>query len=243
MNQYGMKRTGLIMSLFLTLFLMSCRTDGMLLRRQKLDSFSLMAKVFNGENRACSSVMVEMTNSQGKEYRAKTDVTGKAIFPDLPFEQYEVTLSKEGYETVSFDFPYDNEGQALYGRLFSEDQLVRLSRKSMDKGEWEKALSYLDRAFSIGEEDWERLFLRAIILWKQGESEEAEEILKTGNGETMPGEVLLFYADLLQYDRNKRDEAYIVLGKIMAQRPSDDIKERIALLADQIEKGRKTNEE
>jgi tetratricopeptide (TPR) repeat protein len=218
------------------LFFPSCSSNKMILKRDNLTYYTLIAKVFNGENRACDSVHIHLRNGKRKEYNSYTDVTGRAIFQDLDFGSYHVELSKKGYESIAFDFEYLSEGQSLYGKLYSAEQLLRMGRKKMDLGEWEEALSFIERAEKIEKEEWEILFLKAIILWKQERIEEAGQLFLSLNQERLPAAMLLFYGDLLQYDWEDPERAYQILLLVNKKQKSIELKTRLEQLKIQIEK-------
>ncbi|MDC7224662.1 MAG: hypothetical protein PQJ60_13035 [Spirochaetales bacterium] len=233
-------RRGVLLCLAVLAF--SCNTDRMILKLDPITAFTLVAKVYNGDNQACPFVLIQLTDSTGAELVSRTDVTGKTQFVDLPFGTYNATLSREGYESISFEFDYTNEAQALYGRLYSTDQLIRLAEKSMDRGEWEEAQEYLDRAGAIEEDNREVFFLKAIILWKQGDFTGADELLSSGDPQNLPMEILLFHGDLLQYDMGNWERALSLLTFVHQRKPSEDLAVRVEQLKINIEEGTEDNE-
>jgi hypothetical protein len=181
---------------------LSCRTDGSILKDDTLRSFTPMAKVFNGENRSCPGVLVTVTAKNGHAYQVQTDITDKALFPPLPFDSYQVLMTKKGYERVSFSFEYSRPDQALYGRLYSFEHLINQCARNMDKQEWSRAESWLDRAESLESNESLTVFYRSVILWKTGFPWEAAARLEQYGREKGPlrSEVAQFLKDLYIYD-------------------------------------------
>lgn len=229
--------------LLMLVLVMGCQTDKMLLKDRKGKSFSLMAKVFNGRNRALPGVTVTLTSEKGKVHSAQTDITGKVIFPDIPFGPYQAAFTLDAYEMVEFSFEFLRPDQALYGRLYSVDSLLENSQAAIDKQDWGEAESWLKRAEALDSRPVLAGFLRAILLWKQGNPADAVRYLErlALQHETMPAEVTLFTADLYQYDLDKSEKAIEFLDLYLQQVDDAAVAERRVNL-DQI-KGTDVEEE
>jgi len=204
-----MKKRILYTLYFLSLIsVFSCKSDGMLLRDNREKNFPLLAKVFNGNNRACAGVLIELSNDQGPVLSGRSDITGKVIFPRVPFGSYRVRMSLSGSETVEFPFDFARADQALYGRIYSFEQLLELADQSLMDGEWDQTAGYLERAESLDMDPQKVLWYKAILSWKQSDTEKAlsflERILEYPDP---PAETHLFLADIYQYDLKKNEQA------------------------------------
>ncbi len=217
MMQYMKYRNKTICFLLAILVLPGCQTDKMLSKRMKNKSSPLMAKVFNSQNRALAGVTVTLTSEKSKEISAQTDIMGKVVFPELSFGKYHVSFKSDGYETVEFSFSFLRSDQALYGRMYSLDHLLENSQDAIEQKDWDQAEQWLIRAEALGEKPVMAGFIRAILHWKKGKPAEAVKILENIAllYNPVPKEILLFQADIYQYDLNNPKMALKILKKYL----------------------------
>lgn len=220
--------------LFILLMLFSCKSDGMLLRDNRENSFPLLAKVFNGNNRACAGVLIELSNDSGPVLSGRSDITGKVIFPRVPFGSYQVRMSLSGSESIEFPFDFSRADQALYGRLYSFDQLIQLADQSLGEGKWDKAENFLDRAQALDIDNQKVLWYRAILSWKQSKFDQAVLLLQQIlENPYPPVEVHLFLADIYQYDIQNIQEA---LNQLRAYKNKNEIDRETEIRINELEK-------
>jgi tetratricopeptide (TPR) repeat protein len=217
------------------LFSISCSSDGMLTQKRVTREMPLLIKVFNGESRACSGVSVELRSDDGNIQVGYTDITGKIFLSAMAQGHYSVVLSKENYEPVTMEFDFHDSDQAVYGKLFSDRELLKLCSQSMERQEWDRALELLDRVDRIENARlWEALFLRSVVYWKRGDYPLSLALLEEAYEPQMPYELILFYADLLQYDRGDKEKALDLLRDLQRRKKDDSLDSRIELLENEI---------
>lgn len=221
----------IIVILATLLILTSCQSS-QFLRYRGSKYYPVIAKVFNGQLKACEGVEVTLIDEDGKTQVAYTDVTGKALFSKVKLGSYIVEMKKEDYEFVRFTFELQRPDQSLYGRLYSFDTLINECQTLMDEHKWDEALTYIDRAEQIGSDDDITTFLKAVIFWKTNKILEASIILEQlyEHDVLMPEPMLLFLADIYQYDLENFDLAKEKLEILYNQNSNEDIRQRLLSL-------------
>lgn len=233
-----MKKVNVILLwLFLAILVLSCKSsDSMMLRDSRETAFPLMAKVFNGNNRACAGVLIELSDSNGPLYSARSDITGKVIFPKIPFGSYQVRMSLSGSETVEFSFDFMRADQALYGRIYSFEQILQMADQALQEGKWDQTESFINRAEVLEVDPSRVLWYRAILFWKQSRNEEALAILQEVLAMTdAPVETHLFMADIYQYRLMDFEKALEHLHAYQRVRNDMELDNRIAELESEKE--------
>ena len=89
-----------------------------------------------------------------------------------------IELEKEGYEKFKQVFYYEPLS-LLHLRLESGEYLLKEAEGVIERGDYEEAEGFLDRAFEIEESRDESLFLKAVIRYKEGKADEALAALES----------------------------------------------------------------
>jgi len=200
----------------------------MLLQKKEALQGPVLVKVFNGESRACPGVIISMTDQNQQVFKAQSDITGKALISELPFGSYRVHMEKRGYESLDFSIELKNTDQAVYGKLYSREQLLDKARLALKDQHWEECLHFLDRVEAIGIlPDWEHLFLKSILYWKQGHWKDAIALLEAQDMEQLPAEILVFYADLQQFEAQNPEAAAAPLSRALEKEYREEWKIRL----------------
>lgn len=229
-------------TLLMILLLLGCQTDKMLLRKQmKSGSSPLIAKVFNSKNRALAEVTITLSSEKSEEVSAQTDILGRVIFPDISFGEYHASFTLDAYETVEFFFSFLRPDQTLYGRMYSLDHLLENAQNAIEQQDWIQAEQWLVRAEALEMQPMLTGFSRAILYWKMDKPTEAvrhlEYLAKQFN--PLPAEMLLFQADIYQYDLKQPKNAIRTLGKYLQQTDDTMVSER----KKSLEQNKRSNDE
>ena len=138
------------------------------------DGLPLHGMVYDEDNLPVSNALVLVD-----EYpQAMTDANGRFALGGLKYGTYDVELRKEGYEPLSTRVDYASAAQVLYVKMVSTDQLLRRAQAAMHERRWEEALSLLDRAERTRPGAPATLYLKAVVLFRSGDAEEARDILE-----------------------------------------------------------------
>jgi tetratricopeptide (TPR) repeat protein len=152
--------------------------------------------VYDRDNQPVQNAVVVL---DGKE-TAATDVNGRFALANLDPGVYEVELRKEGYEPLSTSVEYFSPTQVLYVKMTSRDQLLSQAETAIAERRWQEASDLVDRADRIDPDNPATLFLRAVVLFRRGQPEEARAILEGLLArDYMEPSIHLFLADILQY--------------------------------------------
>lgn len=210
---------------FVTLVL-SCAT----LPKEALLEFEkapLFGMVYDGASEPVGGALV-MTDG---EFAAATDINGRFVVPDLARGRHTCVVRREEYEDVTVEFDFMSRGQVIYVRMTSFSQLLSLAETALGKREWGKAEAFLDRASRLKSDDPLVLFFRAILARKRNEPPTArrflQELLDRGYKEPA---VLLFLADIAQYDEGDTEEALFFLRSFSRLKSDPEIEARIQAL-------------
>ena len=133
----------------------------------------MYAMIYDHDNIPVSGVIVKVN---GKEI-VKSDVHGRFILDFKKIGEYEIELSKKGYETLIQKFEY-TPLDVLYFKLITAEQLVALAEEELDKFCYEEAEKYLQRASILGPLRGEIIFLRSVNFVLQDKYIEAKRIFR-----------------------------------------------------------------
>ena len=132
----------------------------------------MYAMIYDYENVAVGEVRVKVN---GREL-VKSDVQGRFILDFRNKGEYEIELSKKGYETLTQKFEYDPMA-VLYFKMITAEQLVVLAEEELDKSCYKEAEEYLERAYKLEPLREDIMYLRSISLVLQEKYIEAKKAL------------------------------------------------------------------
>lgn len=180
--------------------------------------------VYDRDNQPVQNAVVVL---DGKE-TAATDVNGRFALANLDPGVYEVELRKEGYEPLSTSVEYFSPTQVLYVKMTSRDQLLSQAETAIAERRWQEASDLVDRADRVDPENPATLFLRAVVLFRRGQPEEARAILESllARDYKEPS-IHLFLADILQYRLSDPAGAASHLREFLRLRYDPVIEERL----------------
>jgi tetratricopeptide (TPR) repeat protein len=112
-----------------------------------------------------------------KKYTSISDINGRFYLPKIPADTYNITGTKEGYETYKGSIFIDSKEQIIYLRIPSLSQLLDLADQSLNKHNIPEAESYIERASQIGGTSTEFLFYSAVISFRKKEYQKAIDYL------------------------------------------------------------------
>ncbi|MCL2480641.1 MAG: carboxypeptidase-like regulatory domain-containing protein [Spirochaetaceae bacterium] len=133
----------------------------------------MYAMIYDHDNIPVSGVVVKIN---GKEI-VKSDVHGRFILDFKKNGEYEIELSKKGYETLTQKFEY-NPMNVLYFKLITAEQLVALAEEELNKFCYEEAEKYLQRASILEPLRAEIIYLRSINFVLQDKYVEAKRVFR-----------------------------------------------------------------
>lgn len=181
----------LLITLF-AIFFVSCNsTKG----RVATDDGIMYAMIYDYDNIAVGGVLVKIN---GKEI-VKSDVHGRFILDFKKKGEYEIELSKRGYETLIQEFEY-NPMKVLYFKMITAEQLLALAEGELDRFRYKEAEKYLKRAHLLEPLRTDIIYLKSISLVLQGKYIEARRALNELREKGYNGK----YMDLLEEKIEKR---------------------------------------
>jgi len=180
--------------------------------------------VYDRDNQPVQNAVVVL---DGKE-TAATDVNGRFALANLDPGVYEVELRKEGYEPLSTSVEYFSPTQVLYVKMTSRDQLLSQAETAIAERRWQEASDLVDRADLVDPDNPATLFLRAVVLFRRGQPEEARAILEglLARDYREPS-IHLFLADILQYRLSDPEGAVSQLREFLRLRYDPVVEERL----------------
>jgi len=155
----------------------------------------MYAMIYDYDNIAVGGVLVKIN---GKEI-VKSDVHGRFILDFKKKGEYEIELSKRGYETLIQEFEY-NPMKVLYFKMITAEQLLALAEGELDRFRYKEAEKYLKRAHLLEPLRTDIIYLKSISLVLQGKYIEARRALNELREKGYNGK----YMDLLEEKIEKR---------------------------------------
>jgi tetratricopeptide (TPR) repeat protein len=218
------------------IFLCTCASDGK--RKNKkytLSEFStapLYGMIYDFDNKPCSNAGVVIDGKEGP----RSDINGRFITQPLSKGEHAITISKEGFESVSLVFDFSRKSQVLYIRMISFGQLLKELESAIEKGEWEESRRLIERAEQIKSDDPVEQYLKAMYFNGKGSAEHAIDILRgiLDQGYHEPS-IFLTLADIYQYQLKNPDKAISCMEEYLKLKRSREAEKRLELLKSELE--------
>jgi tetratricopeptide (TPR) repeat protein len=192
----------------------------------------LYGMIYDFENRPCSDASVVVDGREGP----RSDINGRFVTHPLSKGEHLITISKEGYETVSLAFDFTRKSQVLYVRIISFGQLLKELEIAIENGEWVEADTLIERAEQIKNDDSVEQYLKALLFNSRGSSERAIGILQgiIDQGYHEPY-VYLTLADIYQYQQKNREKAVFYIEEFLKLKRNREAEKRLELLKFDLE--------
>ena len=147
-------------------------------KKYKDDAGVMYGMIYDGNEEGVSGVNVKVNGG----LKAVSDGQGrfilKFLYADIKDKKEQrIELEKEGYEKVKEVFYYEPMS-LLHIRMESGEDILKEAESLIDEKEYGKAEEFIDRAVKIEEYRDEGLYLKAVIKYKEGDKEEAGELLE-----------------------------------------------------------------
>jgi hypothetical protein len=154
------------------ILLASCKTVSTP-KRAINDSGMMYAMVYDAENTSVNGVSVYVN---GKKY-VESDIQGRFILELRKNTEYNIQLSKKGYEDILETFAYDPLN-VLHFRMINANHLIKLAETALNEYSYVNAEKYLNRALALEPHRIDALYLKSITLYLQQKNGEAKTILE-----------------------------------------------------------------
>ena len=147
-------------------------------KKYKDDAGVMYGMIYDGNEEGVPAVSVKVNGW----LKAVSDGQGrfilKFLYADIKDKKEQrIELEKEGYEKVKEVFYYEPMS-LLHIRMESGEDILKEAESLIDEKEYGKAEEFIDRAVKIEEYRDEGLYLKAVIKYKEGDKEEAAELLE-----------------------------------------------------------------
>jgi len=115
----------------------------------------------------------------GKNYNVSTDINGRFTVLKIPIGDYTITGEKKGFETYIDTVTIKDNGQIIYIRMPSQNQLLEQADEALAKNDFAAAEAIIERAYKIDQNNIEMLFYYATVKFKKHEYDRAIIFLET----------------------------------------------------------------
>lgn len=147
-----MKIKKVLLIILITVFITSCKTTKI------EDTETVYIMVYDFENNVLKDVQVNLDG----EKKGFSDVYGRfALSIAEDDKKHTVELSKENYETISFETKLD-KNQVLYFKIGNADYYAKMAENSLDAVLYAEAKKYIEIAVSINPRK-DYLYLKEVI--------------------------------------------------------------------------------
>ena len=117
--------------------------------------------------------------SIGGRHKSTTDINGRFTLSKVPAGIYTITGYKKGFETCSEEVIIKDQGQIIYIRIPSQNQLLDMVDETLTANNYDLAGELAERAYQIDKNNIEMLFYYATIKFRQHEYDRAITFLET----------------------------------------------------------------
>ena len=142
--------------------------------------------------------------SLGRRYKSTTDINGRFSLPKIPVGIYTITGNKKGFEPYSDGVLIKDQGQIIYIRVPSQNQLLNLVDDSLTANNLDLAEEMAERAYKIDKNNPEMLFYYAAVKFRQREYDRALTFLETARELGSKDQYIDKFMTLLRELRNEK---------------------------------------
>jgi hypothetical protein len=188
--------------------------------------------IYNWDRLPVSDVSVSVMHDGKPLVTALSDIRGRFTLPEIPYGKITLQFTKDTYETVVWDLDFSSPSQVVYMKLENVDELLGQSADAIEQQNWADATAFLERTDKLSPHSHLTLYLRGVMLTKQGKPAEAAALLETlSGGSSVSFAVELSLADLYQYKLNDAQKALLHLKRALTVRKDLDVEKRVADLS------------
>ena len=147
-------------------------------KKYKDDAGVMYGMIYDGNEEGVPAVSVKVNGG----LKAVSDGHGrfilKFLYADIKDKKEQrIELEKEGYEKIEEVFYYEPMS-LLHIKMESGEDILKEAESLIDEKEYGKAEEFIDRAIKIEEYRDEGFYLKAVIKYKEGDKEDAGELLE-----------------------------------------------------------------
>jgi hypothetical protein len=191
----------------------------------------LHGMIYNEDRRPVQDVEVTLLDGAESPQSARSDIHGRFALPGVPFGQTKLRFAKASYEVLAWDFVFEGPTQVVYAKMTNMNELLDGAVGAMQKRDWAKASSSLERARKIDGTSVVVAYLEAEMLGLRGFHQQAAAELEKLSSERAPSFAIeLSLADLYQYKLSLPAKALSHLKKALAIKADIDLQTRVAEL-------------
>ena len=131
--------------------------------------------VYDFSNRPIANCEISL----GGKHKTVTDINGRFTLPKVPIGTYTLTGNKMGFEGFVDEVTVRDQGQIIYFRMPSQNQLLELLSDALSVNNFILAEELAKRAYLIDSTNIEMLFYYATVKFRQKEYLNAINFLET----------------------------------------------------------------
>jgi len=192
--------------------------------QKRNEAGSIYGMVYDHENKPVQNVEISI----GGKAVSASNINGRFTIKGLGFGTYEISFTKEGYETFSTVFEYSDATQLVYVKMISGSQLLAEAEKEMNERRWSTAEALIKRAEAVKPGDAPTMFLKAALKYRTGSAEEAKAILESLIAqEYNEPSIYLFLADIFQFKLEDKANAISNLKAFLQLRYDPEVEKRL----------------
>lgn len=224
-----LRKVNLIILISFIFLVASCTTG----KKTVVQKQVLRGMIYDLDNTPVGSAELTLTSPDDLKFSRTvlSDMTGRFDFGELYPGTYILTGFATGYEDINENFVFMDSRQILYVRTASNTQLLEKAYEALTENKFEEASAFIKRAESLNHSDRRTLFYEALIEFEKGNIEESLRILfSLEKKDASDIAVLLFIADIYQYEKQDQLVALRYLKKASLFSDESFIKERIKML-------------
>ncbi|MDR0475331.1 MAG: carboxypeptidase regulatory-like domain-containing protein [Treponema sp.] len=105
--------------------------------------------------------------SLDKDYNCSTDINGRFTLQKVPIGAYTLTGNKAGFERYEENVFIRENGQIIYIRLPSQNQLLHLVDEALGANDFDSAEALAERAYQIDKKNVEMLLYYASVKFRK----------------------------------------------------------------------------
>lgn len=150
------------------LLLAACQTG----RRET--NWDLLGMIYDHYNNPVQGVELSING----EASVSSDIAGRFLIPNVAAGPHLISLTHADYEYVEVEVQFSDPKQVLYVKLHSLDSLLEKVEEALDGNRDIHAAEFLDRAARIDADNPLLRFYRAILHYRNAETEPALTILR-----------------------------------------------------------------